>query len=1060
LHNYNDKFGYDAGSARLKKTAELLKAILEPGREDVYKTGGDEFKGWSHNPEDLERRLAHVQAVLDQSGEGFSFGTGDTPDAARSAAEAQKKGRPIQERVNVHPEAAGPVTAPPEAGAPEVASTAAAAPQPAVTAVTPESQQPIPEIKISEEAPKKSEPYRRLGMSPQQLGASINALWDHIQSHPNGFSFDLRTGDVMASDAKKGHYIYSKWPGQGLRTDATQMSKKQLYDWVTKNARVFQDRRVFIGGWREGDRYFLDLSTSHPNREFALAEARKYNQDSLMQHPGAGVEPGAQHFIKAGGTGEWTPAQEAQAAAPHLRMEAPAPSVSVPDLAGSQPTNFVGDRMPDPKDPPARVPKTPDQMVPTKSQAEAVLSLPDLPNNILTKLATFGANAPRVIKQFGGPLFEWLYHPAQDAFGNKARLEQGIRKTISTWRDAVKAAPDIPEELKDKVSTRVGLYAVHMREGGDRILRNMGFQVIDKLSPTEMKVYQDLRTQYETLYNSINAARGLMGYDPIGKIDDYFTFIHNMHALEKSGVDVWYADPNLLTRKLNEPNFEFANSWKRSDMAVDVDAFRVFDYYARKAARYTSYAPFKAAYDALMEPFNVTNPATGRQETRGITESAPNLANYLRQWGNYVMNRQCSDPTKEMPKDLVRWWTKANQNIGKATLPFNVRTALIHLLKFRNTYAELGGRWTALGYKDMFDAKSAPDHEWLMANNKTLPSLQAYQAMSEIQEAAGQSLEEKTGLRKMTAEAGKLRDQFSKIGMAPLQFFNTISAEAALKAAYRQAVTPIAEGGKGFARRSLEALHYADDIVSKTQATAAPQDLAMMQRYPILKPFLMFQTFMVNDFNYLAHDIAGIGQPRTTAWAAELKKDAPKMIRYAIATTAIGTVFQTLLHMRSPYPAVAEAVWEGYMRGDNVGKIAVQVGKELSEPVPVLGGMIRWSTPYKTMMPAGIQEAADLGRVVSKILTLPSEFDLSKFKPEDYGAIARLLGIPGAGEVEKTYRRLKKGKGIIPAIMGTRTDVSSYGGEGDWIDRLMGAESTPQTVPQEVMDLWKTRLGK
>jgi len=136
--------------------------------------------------------------------------------------------------------------------------------------------------------------------------------------------------------------------------------------------------------------------------------------------------------------------------------------------------------------------------------------------------------------------------------------------------------------------------------------------------------------------------------------------------------------------------------------------------------------------------------------------------------------------------------------------------------------------------------------------------------------------------------------------------------------------------------------------------------------------------------------------------------------------------------MNSPLPAPEWELIRGKKLGQDPTATGGKVAGELLEYIPVVGSLLNWAKPRSGVpMPASpqaIKEVLDTAYKVSPLgggVKKPNEYDIA--------SIAKILGMPGTGQVRKTVSRLKQGKGIPQAIVGTR--MESKASKKDMIKR-------------------------
>ncbi|GAG97033.1 unnamed protein product, partial [marine sediment metagenome] len=93
-----------------------------------------------------------------------------------------------------------------------------------------------------------------------------------------------------------------------------------------------------------------------------------------------------------------------------------------------------------------------------------------------------------------------------------------------------------------------------------------------------------------------------------------------------------------------------------------------------------------------------------------------------------------------------------------------------------------------------------------------------------------------------------------------------------------------------------------------------------------------------------------------------------KIARLVWSTALINALFEGVFKIRSPYPAPEHAIIQALEAGKEPLEIAGGVVREMFEQIPVIGGSIRWTSPYRTAWPAPIKVAGGAMKIVDKIL--------------------------------------------------------------------------------------------
>jgi hypothetical protein len=177
----------------------------------------------------------------------------------------------------------------------------------------------------------------------------------------------------------------------------------------------------------------------------------------------------------------------------------------------------------------------------------------------------------------------------------------------------------------------------------------------------------------------------------------------------------------------------------------------------------------------------------------------------------------------------------------------------------------------------------------------------------------------------------------------------------------------------------------------------------------------MFQTFIINEWNFIAKDVLGMRNP-----GKPVGKKLLDVTRLVMGTALVNALYEGVLKIRSPYPAPEWAIKHGVESGKEGKEIAGEVMKELMEQVPVVGGAIRWGQPYRQINPsASMQTIVDGLQTIQKLITLKPE----AIKLQDVETVGKMLGVPGTSQAMKYIRRRQRGMSHAEAIIGIRTET-------------------------------------
>ncbi len=257
----------------------------------------------------------------------------------------------------------------------------------------------------------------------------------------------------------------------------------------------------------------------------------------------------------------------------------------------------------------------------------------------------------------------------------------------------------------------------------------------------------------------------------------------------------------------------------------------------------------------------------------------------------------------------------------------------------------------------------------------------------------------------------------AEVGTMPLRWADQQTALSTWIGSYKRAVAPKENGGLGYGQK--EAARYADDILVRTQASAWRGDVSQFQRTPLGRFFSVFQTFVINEWDWLASDVLG-RKGRVEASPSNVKK----VVRLLLASQLINFVFDEM-GVESPVPNPLSAIKESKKKGGGISEQTFAALSEFAEQIPVIGGAIRYTTPYRTALPTGVQQISDLfggGIKLAKagvsILGGIEKFkkEVSKLSNTELEALGKIIGIPGTTQFLKYARRNLKGMTVFEAL--------------------------------------------
>ena len=590
----------------------------------------------------------------------------------------------------------------------------------------------------------------------------------------------------------------------------------------------------------------------------------------------------------------------------------------------------------------------------TRGEAHMIATMKDMPARLSAEHFSF-ENAIRTFEKLPKEMKETFYRS----------VKEGESLAFDRLQDVLKRSKKIRQSVDYFSHKRIGTHAIAQQPDGIAVLAQQGITKIPKLKPKELKAYKDLRTIYNEFFVSVNRARKVAGEKPFPPVDNYFTWIQDITYLSKTeGVGLfsnWRTIESKMAEIKKVPSFRFAKfrAGPEKPRKLNLNPFTVIETYAKTATHYVEMAPRLAKLNELLT------------EKYGMTQNAPHAYNFIRHWLNYQAGKipawDIAHPTTRRAMQVL------NSNIVYSLLAYNVRSALIQPAALASSYTMLGNYYTAVGLSHIMSPA-----KWRMAGKRSkiidtrTPETAIYEAME---------------------ANGKFPSMFKKrvagVGMLPLTVLDSVSARITLLGAY-------AKGRQKLKLSEEAAWNYADDIVTRTQASAAKSDVAPIQRTQLGKTVTCLQTFVINHWGFLTKDVLGIKN-------ADIKNPVivKRVIRFILATTAMNALYEDGLGLNSPNPTPIRAYREIFEETADHKKAFARGVKEIAEYIPLWGGRLRYGSEIG-------------GPVLSELLKLIENGDVD--------ALIKLMGIPGSNQFFKMVRAYERSGTDVDIALGRYVD--------------------------------------
>ncbi len=554
---------------------------------------------------------------------------------------------------------------------------------------------------------------------------------------------------------------------------------------------------------------------------------------------------------------------------------------------------------------------------------------------------------------------EIMYEPIREAGNNAVKRIKQVEDEFDSY---IKSRFSFRKRAK--ASERIMIYAASRQPGGADVLRRQGIDSIPELTKAEEEAYLFMREKLEPMYDELSKVRISVGLEPFRKIEDYFSFFRTLEGEIERGIPFLNVSASRAARapKLQPKSTMFRFARKRivdEYGGIQLDAFNIFRRYMSSAIRHAEMSPAIAKANQLLDGEFING--------FRLMEHNPIAHSELRGWLNFVSG---------VEKHNLPDWVEAgigilNRNLSFSVLVANARSAAIQPTAIWNAATHLGPKWVIRGVSGLFSKKT---RDFIMKSSHTLAGREHDIA---IQEAL-------TGVRGVLRG---VRSRAARLGIKPLQMLDLETAKATWWGAYQK-------GQQVYGMAHRDAVLYADDIVVRTQGSAARVDLAPIQRSALGKSISLFQTFVINNWGFLTKDVAGLGIRGQRLNAQNMRR----VMRYIAGASIINTMFEDVLGIRSPFPAPIKEYKRRIKDGDPEAVALANAAREVAEVVPIVGGAVRYG-------------GHPFGAVATTLYDAVSETKRGKITPRTIDVLGRLTGIPGTRQMYKLLRDQEKGGG-------------------------------------------------
>jgi hypothetical protein len=484
-------------------------------------------------------------------------------------------------------------------------------------------------------------------------------------------------------------------------------------------------------------------------------------------------------------------------------------------------------------------------------------------------------------------------------------------------------------------SRDIMLNAVNAQKGGPAILEAMGIKDVPTLGPAQEAALGKLRNSFDEIFPRLNEARVAAGKEPIDAVENYFTFFRQLNTAAKENVNPVLVRKEWFNPALSE--LDFTVQRVKSDLPLVTDAFKVYRNYVRGVVPWIHQAPH------LQDTLNLAGT---------FLESAPNLAFSLKRW---VSNIQGTDIPKHLGM-LDAPLRKLTNNVSISVLGGYARSAMAQPASLIGAGAEIGPRFLVQGIAESM----IPSRVRFALDNSLVLKTREFDVS--VVDA----------IERMISDTmlGKIKRGATSISYTPLQYMDAKSAQVAWLGAYKKAIS----------KKLDNPIKYADEVVIKTQGSAARSDISDIQTHAIGKALTQFQTFIISDYNYITKELMGIRNPDITK-----REQLRKVINYVVGATLLNTAMDEL-GLPTPIPSpISDMRRAADERKSTFTKVAGAGLASLTQKLPIIGGSMRFGGslggPMVNFAENIIEGKETMPTAAMKLLGVPGTTQLQKFLP-------------------------------------------------------------------------------
>jgi len=556
----------------------------------------------------------------------------------------------------------------------------------------------------------------------------------------------------------------------------------------------------------------------------------------------------------------------------------------------------------------------------------------------------------------------------------------------------------VKNKLSKESLERIGIYGLWQRSDGGKFigrekLELRGIIEPPQLSKEEMEFYNFVRKQYDEMFPRIRETLAKSENRDIKQVDNYWPMITDRKAkrIKPDGTEEEFAMNVKQVIQQNSFNLSkdteagFTITAMGGEQGVELNAGKVFLTHMEDSMYFVHMQP---VLDKLNRITNFRIPkgleGAGRQTIREMLGD---------QGVQYVDKYLATVAKNGAAQGVSSGWTRGmrmlRHNTSLAVMGGNASVAIKQPLALANAAMYVGPHHLlrSLERVGMLPGRKLPFQQ---LNKNVQFILDSSAELRMRQSAAGEfALYElsKEGIWfEKIPVVGRGLKTARKWAFYPLQKLDSLSAMAVWDASYRNSIK------KGL--RHSEAVIDADRIVRLTQSSGISKDMPfIIQRGEVARFIHQFQSFYINDWNLIKHDIVASG-----------------LLRGGGSTTKMGRLQRRLQATAVAFFMLQAAAIEDWISSGYDWERAQEGGllRRTVEKIPLSGRAVSFQRFGGTTVP-GLDAPLRAGGAMMQMLDPSSSQRVKETAIVNVGAgIGSIAGIPFSGQAFKTIRRHRR----------------------------------------------------